>query len=89
MDLIVGIILFITGIIELISEISRLISLTFRLFGNMTAGEILLVSIMFMVPYLVPTVFYGLEVLVGFIQALVFASLAIVYISLGYGTEAE
>ena len=85
-----GIILFITGIIELISEISRLISLTFRLFGNMTAGEILLASISFLIPYLVPTIFYGLEVLVGFIQALVFSSLTMVYISLSYSShEAE
>ena len=89
-DLITGIVLFLTGIIEFISEISRLISLTFRLFGNMTAGEILLASISFLIPYLVPTIFYGLEVLVGFIQALVFSSLTMVYISLSYSShEAE
>lgn len=89
-DLITGVVLFLTGIIEFISEISRLISLTFRLFGNMTAGEILLASISFLIPYLVPTIFYGLEVLVGFIQALVFSSLTMVYISLSYSShEAE
>ena len=89
-ELITGVVLFLTGIIEFISEVSRLISLTFRLFGNMTAGEILLASISFLIPYLVPTIFYGLEVLVGFIQALVFSSLTMVYISLSYSShEAE
>ncbi len=63
-------------------EFIRIISLTFRLFGNMTAGEILLISISFLVPFLVPIAFYGLELLVGFIQGLVFASLTIVYITL-------
>ncbi len=70
------------GLLELLSEFIRIISLTFRLFGNMLAGEILLLMIAFLVPYFVPIIFYGLEGLVGFIQALVFAALTIVYISL-------
>jgi len=82
MEFISGFISFFTGIIELIGEFIRIVSLTFRLFGNMTAGEILLISITYLLPFLVPIVFYGLEVLVGFIQALVFAGLTIVYISL-------
>jgi F-type H+-transporting ATPase subunit a len=82
LGLLSGFVEFFTGIIELLGDIIRIISLSFRLFGNMTAGEILLVSVAFLVPYLVPMVFYGLEVLVGYIQALVFSSLAIVYINM-------
>ena len=82
LDLFSGFIRFFTGLIELLGEFIRIISLTFRLFGNMTAGEILLVSIAFLVPFLIPIVFYGLEALVGFIQALIFSSLTMVYISL-------
>ena len=81
--------------LELISELSRIISLSFRLFGNIFAGEVLvgvmiamsaailektkwLVVIMFGLP----TVFLLLEVLFGFIQALIFALLTLVYIAL-------
>jgi F-type H+-transporting ATPase subunit a len=82
MGLVSGFMTAFAGLLELLSEFIRIISLTFRLFGNMLAGEILLLMIAFLVPYFVPIVFYGLEGLVGFIQALVFASLTIVYISL-------
>jgi len=86
-EFISGFISFFTGIIELLGEFIRIISLTFRLFGNMTAGEVLLLSITYLLPFLVPVVFYGLEVLVGFIQALVFAGLTIVYISLAVASH--
>lgn len=74
-----GIIAFFVGILELIMEFVRIISLTFRLFGNMTGGEILILMILFLVPFAVPLVFYGLEGLVGFVQALVFAGLTLVF----------
>jgi F-type H+-transporting ATPase subunit a len=77
------------GLLELLSEFIRIISLTFRLFGNMTAGEILLISIAYLVPFLIPIIFYGLEILVGFIQALVFSGLTIVYISLAVTPHTE
>ena len=70
------------GILELLSEVMRIVSLTFRLFGNMTGGEILLMVIAFLVPYLLAIPFYGLEILIGFIQALIFASLTLIYISI-------
>ncbi len=79
--------------IELISELSRIISLSFRLFGNVFAGEVLIaVMIAFgAATYLVltplTTVFTLFEVLVGFIQALVFALLTLIYISLAVGEE--
>lgn len=73
-------ILFIVGILELIGEISRIISFSFRLFGNVFAGEVLLTVIAFIVPFIAPLPFYGLELFVGFIQALVFTMLALVFI---------
>ncbi len=76
-----GAIALFTGLLELLGEFIRIISLTFRLFGNMTAGEILLFVIMFLVPWLLAVPFYGLEVLIGFIQALIFSGLALIYIS--------
>jgi len=89
MEFVSGFISFFTGIIELLGEFIRIVSLSFRLFGNMTAGEILLLSIAYLLPFLVPIVFYGLEVLVGFIQALVFAGLTIVYISLAVASHSS
>ncbi|OGG19175.1 ATP synthase F0 subunit A [Candidatus Gottesmanbacteria bacterium RIFCSPHIGHO2_02_FULL_39_14] len=73
---------FVVGILELISEISRVISFAFRLFGNIFAGEVLLTVIGFLVPLLAPIPFLGLELFVGFIQALVFAMLSAVFFTL-------
>jgi len=87
MEFVSGFISFFIGLIELLGEFIRIISLSFRLFGNMTAGEILLLCIVYLLPFLVPIVFYGLEVLVGFIQALVFSALTIVYISLAVASH--
>ena len=66
--------------INLISELSRLISLSMRLFGNVFAGEVLLATMIALAPILIPAVFLGLELLFGFVQALVFALLAMTYI---------
>lgn len=70
-----------TGILEIVSEIAKVISFSFRLFGNIFAGEVLLVITGFLVPYLAPVPFLGLELFVGFIQALIFATLAMVAFS--------
>ena len=67
------------GLLEIISEVARIVSFTFRLFGNIFAGEILLFMAAFLVPFLVATVFYGLEVFVSVIQAFVFAMLTLVF----------
>jgi len=72
---------FFVGILELISEIAKIISFAFRLFGNIFAGEILLVVITFLIPYIMPIPFYGLELFVGFIQALVFSMLTLVFMT--------
>jgi F-type H+-transporting ATPase subunit a len=70
------------GLLELLSELVRIVSFTFRLFGNMTAGEILLLVTAFLVPFVFSLPFYGLEILVGFIQALIFASLTLVFVTM-------
>ena len=70
------------GILELLSELVRMVSFTFRLFGNMTAGEILLLITAFLVPFVFVLPFYGLELLVGFIQALIFAGLTLVFVTI-------
>jgi F-type H+-transporting ATPase subunit a len=73
---------FVIGIIELISELARLISFSFRLFGNIFAGKTLLVVIMFFIPYVVPIPIIAFEVFVGFIQAFIFAILTLFFIKL-------
>lgn len=80
------------GILELIAEFAKVISFTFRLFGNIFAGEVLLVVISFLLPYLAPLPFLGLEIFVGFIQGLVFALLTIVFLAMataGHGEHAH
>jgi F-type H+-transporting ATPase subunit a len=69
------------GFLELVSEFVRIVSFTFRLFGNMTAGEILVVMITFLVPFVAVEFVFGLELLVGLIQAVIFASLTLVFLS--------
>lgn len=71
-----------TGILELISEASKLISFSFRLFGNIFAGEVLLIVMLNLVPYIVPIPFLALEIFVGFIQAFVFSMLALVFLKI-------
>jgi len=70
------------GLLELLSEFVRIISFTFRLFGNMTAGELLLVFAAFLIPWVFALPFYGLELLVGFVQALIFGGLTLVFLTL-------
>lgn len=73
---------FFLGILEFISEIAKVVSFSFRLFGNIFAGEVLLVITAFLMPYFIPVPFLMLELFVGFIQALVFAMLTMVFISI-------
>ena len=67
------------GLLELLSHFIRLISFTFRLFGNMLAGEIILFMMTFLLVFLAPIAFYGLEILVGGVQALIFMGLTLVF----------
>lgn len=73
---------FFVGILELVSEVAKMVSFSFRLFGNVFAGEVLLVVIMTLAPFIAPLPFFGLELFVGFVQALVFAMLTLVFLKM-------
>ncbi|MAZ30289.1 ATP synthase F0 subunit A [bacterium] len=73
---------FVVGLIELISELGRLVSFSFRLFGNIFAGKTLLTVAIFFVPLLLPIPILFYELFVGFIQAGVFAFLTLIFIKL-------
>lgn len=70
------------GLLEVVGEIAKVASLSFRLFGNVFAGEVLLVSISAILAFGLPIPFMFLEVLVGLIQALIFAILILVYLTI-------
>jgi F-type H+-transporting ATPase subunit a len=78
-----------TGLLELLSEFIRVVSFTFRLFGNMTAGEVLLLVAVFLIPWLFALPFYGLELLIGFIQAIIFSGLALIFLTLAVAPHEE
>lgn len=82
-----GLIDIFVGLLEFISELIRVVSFTFRLFGNMTAGEILVVMITFLAPLVVTNFVYGLELLVGLIQSVIFAGLTLVFLSVAVQHE--
>jgi F-type H+-transporting ATPase subunit a len=70
---------FVIGLIELISELARIITFSFRLFGNIFAGKVLILVIMFFVPLFLPIPFLAFETFVGFIQAVIFALLTLFF----------
>jgi F-type H+-transporting ATPase subunit a len=72
---------FFVGILELVSEFAKMISFSFRLFGNVFAGEVLLTIVGFLVPYVVPLPFLFLELFVGLIQAFIFSMLTLVFVA--------
>ena len=74
-----GVVDLFIGALELLSHLIRILSFTFRLFGNMTAGEVLLLIVAFLVPFILAVPFYGLELLIGFMQALIFAGLTLAF----------
>ena len=70
------------GLLELVAEVAKIISFSFRLFGNIFAGEVLLIVMLFLVPYIVPLPFLFLEIFVGLIQAVVFSMLTLVFMKM-------
>lgn len=70
------------GIMELISEVMRLIAFAFRIFGNIFGGEVVLVVMSFLFPFILPLPFYFLEVFVALIQAIIFSVLTLIFMSL-------
>ncbi len=77
-----GLIALFVGVIEFVSELIRLISFSFRLFGNIFAGEVLLAVVTFFVPFIIPVPFMAFEVFVGFMQAAIFSLLTLFFIKL-------
>lgn len=88
-DLFFGAIDIFVGILELISEFIRIVSFTFRLFGNMTAGEVLILVVAFLAPLVVGSVIYGLELFFGLLQALIFAGLTVVWMTMAVTPHEE
>lgn len=70
------------GILEIISEITKVISLSFRLFGNIFAGEIVLLTVSGIFALILPLPFLALEIIVGLVQALVFAMLTMAFMAI-------
>jgi len=79
MNIVFGFINLFVGVLEIFSHLTRMLSFTFRLFGNMTAGEILILVSSFLIPAVFSIPFYGLELLIGLIQALIFSGLTLVF----------
>lgn len=73
---------FVVGLIELMSNLGRLISFSFRLFGNIFAGEVMILVASFFLPYLLPVPLMAFEMFVGVVQALVFSMLTLFFIKL-------
>jgi len=76
------VVFFGVGLIEIVSIMFRPVSLSFRLFGNIMGGESLIHAMYGIQKWLLPVPFYFLELLIGFVQALVFTLLVSVYIGL-------
>lgn len=75
------------GILESMADFAKVLSFSFRLFGNIFAGEVLLTVVTFLMPLVVPLPFLGLEIFVGFIQALIFTMLSLVFFSTAVETD--
>ena len=85
--LIVNPINFLVGIVEIIGEFAKVASLSFRLFGNIFAGEVLLASMAMLFAFLTPVPFMFLEIVIGVIQALIFSVLILVFLTINTSAE--
>ncbi|NTV63173.1 MAG: F0F1 ATP synthase subunit A [Oscillochloris sp.] len=85
-----GAIMTFVGLLELFSEVMRIVAFAFRIFGNIFGGEVVLAVMSFLFAYLLPVPFYGLELFVAFIQAVIFAVLTVVFAAMavqGHGDD--
>jgi F-type H+-transporting ATPase subunit a len=82
MNMLIAVIEFFVGLIEIFSEVAKMVSLSLRLFGNVFAGEVLLTVMGSLIAYIIPLPFMALELLVGLIQAMVFSMLVLVYMTI-------
>lgn len=80
---------FAVGLIEVVSNLGRLISFSFRLFGNIFAGEVMVLVAGYFLPYLLPAPLMGFEMFIGLVQALVFAMLTLFFIKLAIADPQE
>lgn len=78
---------FFLGIMEFISELAKIVSLSFRLFGNIFAGEVLGTVMLFLLPFFAPLPFKFLGLLTAVVQAFVFSVLTLVFISMASEIE--
>lgn len=75
--------------LHIVGELARIISLSFRLFGNIFGGEVLMTVIYSLTYVVIPVVFWSLELLFGFIQAMIFSMLTLAYIVLAVSAHEE
>ena len=75
--------------IEIVSHLARPLSLSLRLFGNITGDHLVVAIFLGLVPFVVPSIFYGLGVFVSFMQAFIFTVLSMIYISGAVAHEEE
>jgi F-type H+-transporting ATPase subunit a len=80
---------FFIGLLEAFSEITRTISLAVRLFGNLFAGEVLLLVMLTLFPIILPLPFLALEMIIGILQAFIFAMLVVVFYSMAITHEEQ
>lgn len=84
-----GLLDFFLGIMDIIGEIAKIISLSFRLFGNIFAGEVLTAVMLFLAPYIVPLPFQFLGLLTAVVQAFVFSVLTLIFVSMASEVEED
>ena len=87
-----GVIEMLVGLLEFLSEFTKVIAYTFRLFGNIFAGEVMIIVLTFLIPVFLSPIFMGLEVFVGMVQAFVFFILSVAFYQLAitpHGDHAE
>ena len=89
MAIMTSVVEFGVGVLEIVGEIAKVLSLSLRLFGNVLAGEILMTVMLGLVAFVMPIPFTFLEILVGIVQATVFAMLTLVYLVIASSPHGE
>jgi F-type H+-transporting ATPase subunit a len=84
-----GLLDFFLGLMELVGELAKIISLSFRLFGNIFAGEVLTAVMLFLAPFFLPLPFKFLGLLTAVVQAFVFAVLTLIFITMASEMEVD
>jgi len=85
----IAIINFVMGLLDIVGELAKIISLSLRLFGNIFAGEVLMVVMMSFLSFIAPSLLLAQTLLVGGLQAMVFAVLSAVYLNLALGPSRD